>query len=421
VATEFGIIGTSIWQQNMALLERLTVSRESKLEKLAELKKALHLDELVYLSTCNRVEFIYVSSGEFSGDDLLHRLVDYFFRDGRQISFFPNDFYHYTDKEAITHMFRTVSSLESLVVGETQITGQFKTSCQEAAEAGLAGDGILKVAEEALAVAKKVKRETGLGNGSVSMASLAGNEIAAHLKGIDKPLIALVGAGEMSVKLARIITKNNLGNMLFVNRTIEKAQGLADEFGGEVMALTDFQQAPPAVAAIVTATACPEAILDKDFVSKLPTDDRQVLCIDLAIPRDFALEVAYESGVVLLDIPHLKQKGNGNLRKKFVEVSKANQIVKEAVHKFLSDRIKLSLKPIFENSFNESLELAQRALNDLFAKRVTSLDAEDQEAVSQLVKKLIGHSAFQPAKSLSEHLAQEHTKLNLTSLRHEAI
>ena len=421
MAAEFGIIGTSIWQQNMALLERLTINRETKLETLNELKKALHLDELVYLSTCNRVEFIYVTSGDYTGDEVLHRLVDYFFRNGRQISFFPNDFYHYTDKEAITHMFRTVSSLESLVVGETQITGQFKSSCQEAVEAGLAGDGILKVAEEALAVAKKVKRETGLGEGSVSMASLAGNEIAKHVKDMDQPLIALVGSGEMSVKLARIIKKHQLGRMLFVNRTVEKAQGLADEFGGETISLADFQQAPPAVAAIVTATACPDAIFTKDFVAKIPAGDTKIMCIDLAIPRDFALEVAYESNVLLLDIPHLKQKGNGNLRKKFVEVSKANQIVKEAVHKFLSDRIKLSLKPIFESSFNESLQLAQRALDDLFAKRVTSLGEEDQEAVLQLVKKLIGHSAFQPAKSLSEHLAQEHTRLNLTSLRREAI
>ena len=135
---EFGIIGTSIWQQNMPLLEKLTLDRETKIEQLQQLKEVLGIDELIYLSTCNRVEFFYANEESNDRGNLLHRLIDFFFADGSDMNFFPNDFYNYTGKEAITHLFRTVSSLESLVVGETQITGQFKDAFQEAFDNKLA-------------------------------------------------------------------------------------------------------------------------------------------------------------------------------------------------------------------------------------------------------------------------------------------
>ncbi|HKK20370.1 MAG TPA: hypothetical protein VJ983_02780, partial [candidate division Zixibacteria bacterium] len=218
---ELGILGTSVWQQNQPLLERLTLDREARNEQLAELKAALGISELVYIATCNRVEFVYTTSDVLPGNQVLHRLIDFFFRDSREINFFPNDFYHYTGKEAITHVFRTVSSLESIVVGETQITGQFKQAVEDAQEAGLAGMYLEKLANEALNVAKRVKRETGIGNGSLSMASLAFEEMQASLSDRKNAVVALIGAGEMTRKVAAYTNKAGLGELLFVNRTVE--------------------------------------------------------------------------------------------------------------------------------------------------------------------------------------------------------
>jgi len=410
---EFGIIGSSVWQQNLPLLESLTLDREDKIDKLHQLKSSLEISELIYLATCNRVEFIYASTGRYSSSQIFHRLLDFFFAKSPGINFFPNDFYQYTGREAVTHLFRTVSSLESLVMGEAQIAGQFKAAYQEAAEAGLAGPFLSRLGDEALNVGKKIKRETEIGKGAQSMASLAFAEMDKHLRGVKDTAIALVGAGEMTRKFAKYINKVDLGSLLFVNRSLDKAEKLADEFGGRAIALSKFIDAPEAVDGIVSATASSEPIFDNDFLTKLLASEKPVLCIDLAIPRDFAPEFASDSKIHMVDIPYLKAKSNGNLRKKFLETGKANEILKLSVHRFLSDRMEVSIKPIFRESFNESIELAQTALEDLFEKKVTSLNDDEKQAVLRLVTKLIGHSSFQPARKLSDHLAQMYSQLNL--------
>ncbi|MBK7141712.1 MAG: glutamyl-tRNA reductase [bacterium] len=420
----FGIIGTSIWQQNMPLLERLTIDRQVRPAEVARLKQVLGVDELVYLATCNRVEFLYASSKKVTPGKLLHRLIDYFFRSEREISFFPNDFYHFTGREAILHLFRTAASLESLVVGETQITGQLKQAHQDALEYGVAGTVTSGLINEALVVAKRVKRETNLGVGALSMASLAASELQERLNGIDTPLVAIVGAGPMTQKIAKYLNEHLVGRLLFVNRTVAKAEALAEEFGGQAMSFEQFVATPGPVNAIISATSATEAVFDSAFLNRLSDSGTPVVCIDLAVPRDFSAEFSSDPRVTLIDIPHLKSRGNGNLRQKFVEAGKANEIVRDAVNQYLADRVELTLKPIFHDSYQESLELANRALEDLFTTKLASLDDSGREAVKRLVTKLIGHSSFQPVKILSDRLAATQTELTiteLTSTRKEAV
>jgi len=412
---EIGVIGTSVWQHNFPLIERLTIDRDQRDMALEQLKRRLGLTELIYLATCNRVEFLYIHPGGSEGGKLLHGIIDYFFQGKRDLSFFPNDFYQYTGREAISHIFRTVSSLESLVVGETQITGQFKDAVAAATETGLAGPHLESLSREALNVARQVKRDTDIGAGSVSMASLAASELSKSLKDRNNPVVALVGSGPMTRKLAKHLRKQPGVELLFVNRTVDKAQALADEFGCGALLLADFLAQPPVVDGIVSATAASEPILDRAFLDRLSLD-RTVVCVDLAVPRDFSIEFAESDKTVLLDIPALKARGQGNLRQKFVEASKANEIVREAVNRYLAGRIEGSLKPIFQSSYQQSLDVARRALDQLFDKRMPDMAADDRDAVIHLVNKLIGQTAFQPARILSDRLAEMRSSLTLNEL-----
>ena len=412
--TEFGILGTSIWQQNMSLLERLTINRDERERILPELKAHLGVEELIFLSTCNRVEFIYVTSSDAGSSRVLHKLIDFFCCNGQELNFFPNDFYHYAGREAITHLFRTVSSLESLVVGETQITGQFKQAFQDSAEIGIAGPALDALARQALLVAKQVKRDTTIGVGAVSMASLASTQLAPILNKGAVPVIALVGSGEMTSKVARYIQELGEAELLFVNRTLAKAEQLAEMFNGCAMSLEDFQTQPEAVAAIVSATAAIEPVFDADFLNRLKKNDQPIICVDLAIPRDFADAFNHSDHVSLIDIHALKSRVQGNLKQKFVEAGKADEIVRTSVNKFMSDRIEVSLKPIFHDSYQASIELAREAIDDLFANRKSTLPVEEKERVMRLVTRLVGHSAFQPARVLADRLAQSRTELNLS-------
>lgn len=409
-SVEVGIIGTSIWQQNMPLLERLTIDREFRQEELTRLKNALGLQELIYLPTCNRVEFIYLSSGLYSCDHLLHGIIDYFFKGGRDLNFFPNDFYQYSGKEAVTHLFRTVSSLESLVLGESQITSQFKQALQDAQEYGIIGPALTHLAGEALTVSRKVKRDTELGNGMVSMASLAFTALKESLEGRKNPVIALVGSGEMTVKFARYLKESRLGELLFVNRTLSKAESLAARFGGRAVSLDDFKRMPDAVDGIMSATAANDPIFDGNFMKTLPLTDGPVVCIDLALPRDFSLDFAGDNKIILIDIPSLKTRGNGNVKRRFVAAGRANTMVKQAVAEYLLKRMEVSLRPIFKSSFDESQRFANRTVDDLFDYRLAELNDDQKQAVRELAGKLVGFSSYQPVKCLSATLAGSEPK-----------
>lgn len=414
---EIGILGTSIWQQNSALMAALTLPRENRAALLVELKTALEVEELVYVATCNRVELIYAANSRETGDRILYRLLDFFFSNGRSLSFFPNDFYHYQSREALTHLFRTVSSLESMVLGENQIAGQFKTALDEARELGLAGTALDILGQRAVLVARKVKAETNIGAGNVSMASLAALEIQQLSEISEKGLtVALVGAGEMSRKLAGYLHKLNVSRIIFVNRTVERAEDLAKRFGGEAVSLDNFLNAPGEIDVVVSSTGADGAIFDGLFVDLIADLPRPLLCIDLAMPPDFADELKSDSRCRVVDIQMLKGRAQANLRRKFVEADRANAIVREAVEQFLTSRVEVSLKPIFAESYQQSLRLANSALNDLFSKRLTSLSEEDQQAITRLVEKLIGHSVFQPAKELSDRLVK--VQHNLDQLQH---
>ncbi len=400
-----GIIGTSVWQQNLPLIEKLTIDREIREIEVQRLKQKLGLTELIYLATCNRVEFIYVQNEQVNTQNPLHPLLDFFFSNGNDISFFPNDFYHYTGKEAVSHLYRTVSSLESLVIGETQITGQFSDAWNWAKEIGLSGPTLNNLAGDTLRVAKRVRRETEIGRGAVSMASLAMNALNTQLKDCEHPRIALTGSGPMTVKCAQYLKKQISCDLIFVNRTVSKAEALADRFDGEIISLESFIENPGKVDAIVTATAARDAIFDCTFLDRLLSNNKHVVCIDLAIPRDFCDAFADSENISLVDIAELRIREQRNLRKRFVKVNRANEIVAEEVEKDYANRIETTLKPIFKQSYQESLAMAKNAFSDLFEKRVTSLDEKDKEAVMNLVAKVLGHSSFQPAKLLSDHLA----------------
>jgi len=410
----FGIIGTSVWQQNTPLQERLTIDRDARPVVLRKLKQQLGLDELIYLGTCNRVEILYaIPYASISAGRILHRLIDFFLSGRPCINFFPNDFYCYEGREALTHLFRTVSSLDSLVIGETQITGQFKEAWQEAQRLGLCGEVLSQLARESLLAARRVKRETEIGRGSLSMASLATESLMEQLGDISNPRVALTGAGSMTVKLAQYLRENTKAELLFVNRTLDKAKDLADRFGGAAAPLSEFSTAPGRLDAIFSATAAPTVVFDEATLKALTAENNRVTCIDLAVPRDFCSAFNWHHQICFFDIPRLKARGTKNLRRKFIETEKANRIINEEVNRYIAHRYELSLKPIFAESHRESLALARKALDDFFSRNLTNLNQNQLNDLQRLITSLISKSTFHPMHTLSSRLIDRDAPLAL--------
>ena len=333
-----GIIGTSVSQSNIALLEKFTLNRENRIEKLAEIKKALKLDELIYLSTCNRAEFIYIARQGVSPDSVLNGLLDYFFSKGRDVDFYPNDIVMHNGEAAIKHLFMVVSSMKSLVIGETQITDQFKQAYYEATLYGLAGKNLSLLASEALKVTKKIKSQTEIGHGALSMASLALSHIEELIPDRKNPAIALIGSGEMTAKMAKYVFKHYPSSILFVNRTLENIRKISEKYQSRAMSLEQFLEEPPTVDVIVSSTASPSAIFDTGFLEKLKIFNKPILCIDLAIPRDFTPEYTSSEFIRHVDMVHLRTHSEENLRKKFRTSTQHYDCVSQAFQR-LSDYV----------------------------------------------------------------------------------
>ena len=413
-------IGVSVSSGNMELLEQLTIAPEKRATELARLQKALGVEELLYLATCNRVEFIVATTEEVTATDVRNRLLDFFFSSGRDINFQPSDLKAASGASAVRHVFRVVSALESVVIGETQITGQFKAALQDGLDLGLVGARLEPFAKESLQVARQVRNETDLGRGSVSMASLVMDELSERSVITPATKVALVGSGEMTVKVATYLKTLNVTDILFTNRTVSKAQALAERFNGRAICMEGFLAAPPEVDVIVSATSAPEPIFGERFLSSLKPHQKKVHCVDLAIPRDFAEIFAESEKAELIDIPLLQSKRDTNLHKKFREVDKAGEIVEIAVGRFQRSHIERTIRPALKESYQVSMEFAMKTSAKLLETHLADYPPELSKHIESLMRKVVGFSSAQFGHAVAAHLSHDAGDHMLTEMCEEA-
>lgn len=406
-----GIIGTHInsqtkESQGVRLLGRLTISQENRDELLPKLKDYIGVDELVYLATCNRVEFVFSADETVSVTDIRNRILDFFFRDNPRISFSPNDFYAKSGIQAGRHLFSVASALDSLVIGEAQILGQIKDAYFSASENGLAGDQLASIFQRVFKVAKKVRTETSLGKKSVSMVSLATSLIQKVVADEGDIPVALIGVGEMTRKMATYLTGRGITNIIIVNRTEFKAVALADEFGGSGMSLDSFLTMTPDVRIICTSTGSPNPIFTDESVRGLMQHNDKLLFIDLAIPCDVEIEKTVENGLEIYNIDDLKKISDKNRRQRFRDVDKAHAIISNEIDQYRRRIVESELKPVFNLSYQEAREYADDGLERLFSKSLAHIDDKDRKQISRFVEKLVGYTTYLPAHTLADRIAK---------------
>lgn len=403
---KLGIIGVNIRSQNLKLLEHLTIDPSERISRLEELKTFAGLSELVYLATCNRVEFIFIRSGRGQSNDIRNRILDFFFRDENCIPFSPNDFYVKSGFDAARHLFEVASALDSLVVGEAQILGQIKDAYAYAGENKLIDKMLPRVFRHVFKVAKKVRTETDLGKRSVSMVSLVTSTIGQVIQAEGDVPVALIGVGEMTRKLAKFLIGRKIKNIIFVNRTHAKAVELMELYGGQAMSLDDFLTASPKARIVCTATSSTSPIFTTESIKELQAVNPQILFIDLALPRDVDVENNVENGIEIRNISDLKHIAEQNRRERFRDVDKAREIVSREVIRYRKETIEEQLRPVFNQSREQSHEFAASGLNRLFDTQLSHLESSDREAISRWVDKMVNYVTYQPARSIADRMVE---------------
>ena len=348
-------------------------------------KNALGLEEFMYLSTCNRVTYIFYTHQEVDIDFITRLLKEAnpgltdegLDRIERHVSL-------YEGVEAIQHIFEVAGSIDSLVVGESEIFRQFRAAYQQALEAGHTGDNLRLLEIMAVQVAKHIYSHTRINEKPLSIAALAGQSILGAFTSQDA-CIALVGAGETNTLVARFLHKHGYHKLLIFNRSIDKAIHLAEEVGGKAFgldALTRIENFD----ALVVCTSSQQPIVTPNLWQQWPTQNKKTyLLVDLAVPANVDAGVMSLPNVNYVNIDQLRELADRNLNFRRQEISIAKTIVDEAVEQFktlyMERQVELALSALPE----EVKKVKEKITSEVFRHKLDLFSAEQKEVIDEIL------------------------------------
>lgn len=320
------VAGLSYKTTPVEVREKLAVHRSRLQCSGCRLKLRGGLQEVVLLSTCNRVEIYGVSPW-------IHGRVQALFQELTNSDFdFTPHLYVKEGVAAAKHLFSVASGLDSLVIGETEITGQVKNAYQQAKDAGLVGKKMNRLFQTALSVVKQVRTNTAIGRGATSVGSVA-VELAEKVFDTDlaNKTVMILGAGKMGEACVKHLAKRGAQTVLVANRSFERAEKLAAEFGGRAVRIEDSAAAMTAADILVSSTGSPDIVLKRAEVEKiLPARrNRPLVLVDIAVPRDIDPAVAELPDVFLYDIDDLEAVVRENTKNREHELALCHRIVDE--------------------------------------------------------------------------------------------
>jgi glutamyl-tRNA reductase len=379
----------------LALREQVVISAENLVQALRDLVDRNPVKEAAIISTCNRTE-IYCDTAE--PRQALRWLADY-----HQLKTQHLDPYVYQlpREHAVKHAFRVASGLDSMVLGEPQILGQFKDAVRTAEEAGTLGLLLNKLFQRTFSVAKAVRSETDIGASTVSMASAAVRFAERIYPSISKQSALFIGAGEMIELTATHFGARHPKHMTFANRTVERAQHLAERFRGRAISLNDLPSQLAVHDIIVTCTASMLPIIGKGLIESAlrARKHRPLLIVDLAVPRDVETEVGALDDVFLCTVDDLGRMAREGLDVRESAVAQAEAIIETQVGDFMQWLDNRELVPTIRALRDD----AERARRREVERAVRNLARGDnaQQVLEQLSHSLTNKFLHAPTHALN--------------------
>jgi len=394
-AKHISLIGVNHKSTPLEVREKisLTGGYEEALRRLKEQR----MPECYALSTCNRVELIWVSDDpERTTPDMLRFLF------GDAVA--PDDWntysYVYHNSDAVNHLFRVSSSLDSLVVGEAQILGQIKEAYRYASEYGCTGPLLNKLLHKSFSVAKRVRSETKIGSAAVSISSAA-VELARKIFGnLSEKKVLLIGAGEMAELAAEHLLGQGVAGISVANRTLSRAVDMAKRFNGTACSLEELSSQMETADIIISSTGATGLIIESDEVKPLMRIRRNqpLFFIDIAVPRDLDPKLNDIENVFLYDIDDLSQVVEMNRSEREKEAVKAGRIVNEETLKFSKWQEGLSVTPTILALRRKADRICSLELEKTLGRM--NLSAADREKIEKLGHAITAKMLHDPMKFL---------------------
>jgi glutamyl-tRNA reductase len=391
------IIGTHQRICPVAVRERLAFGPANIQPALQALRA--YADEGFIISTCNRVEIGGLVSDGDGEQALMRFLTDSHHLSAEELA--PHLYIH-TGAEAVKHLFRLASGLDSMVLGEDQIQVQIKASLAEARAAGMAGQLISRLLESALAVGKLVRTQTGIARSHLSVVSVALDIARDALGDLAERRVLIVGAGrmaELALKHLRGATSDALG---IANRTYERAQELASAYGATAYPFEQLEEAIAAADVVVSCTAAPELVISAEMLARARAgrETPQVL-LDLAVPRDIDPEVAQLPGVRLVGVDDMRAICEANRAARTAEVARAEDLVAAEVARFMDWLAMQQVVPTIRALRERAETIRATELQRTLAK-LPDLSPREQEAIGALSMAIVNKLLHQPIATLKD-------------------
>ncbi len=389
----------------LAIRERLAFASRERIEQAyAELRRRIPGCEAVILSTCNRVE-LYLASPADNADQTRNQLAQ-FLSEFHQVPLdeFVGELQAASDSEAVWHLFEVISSLDSMVLGEPQIVNQVRQAYREAEEFGVCGPVVHSLFQSAIRVSGRVRSETKLAEGRVSIASVAVGDFAKSIfDNFGDKLVLIVGAGEMAEETLRYLKDEGVREIVVVNRSPERAERLAKEWGGRVEPWADLDHWLGRADVIVSTTGADKPIVDvaRFRKARAAVAGRPAFILDLGAPRDFEPGVRNLDGVYLYDIDSLSRTCEENRHARVREIDHARRIVAEEQRRFMEEFHHRASGDVFARLMQDWHGISKEELGRLFNK-LPHLTPKDREAIERSVERIVNKLLHPPLTVLKD-------------------
>jgi glutamyl-tRNA reductase len=395
---EIFVLGTSTSVAPSSVRQRLHVS-------LDEVYRGLHglvgrsdlLLEAVPLSTCGRLELYGVSARPTRAIRVLQDMVAA--RTATRAGELESHTYVRHGDGAARHLFRVAAGLDSVVFGEAQILGQVQAAMEHPAAAKVAGTLLTRLFQQALAAGKRVRAETEIGRGSASVVGAALKLLQAEMGPIAGRTAIVVGSGETGALIARLLRKEGLGRLVVVNRTLERASGLAAALGGEAYELGELPRLLATADVVVGAAGQAGDLLTAAVLSPIAeAHPRARFLLDLAHPRNFSPDVATLDKVRLLDLAQIFERVAAAREARSAQVPRAQEIVDEEVNRFTTWRRSREAASVLRGIREQVMAIAESEVS----RRSRGLDEREREDLQRFARSLARTLLHAPTVAIRE-------------------
>lgn len=380
------IIAFTHKQIDLQSLGKLVICDQSLNDRLSNIRSTLQINEIFYVGTCNRVEFIFTSPHQLDSAFIRRFLVvlDMGLPDA-YIDKFLENVTVYEKQEAFNHLLRTSCSLESLVVGEKEILAQLRKAYENGRKAGFTGDYMRVIMSRVVKTAKEVYTKTNISKNPVSVVSLAYRKLR-DLNMCSNSRLLIIGAGDTNKNIAEYLKKHKYSNFSIFNRSFEKGQQLAEKLNGKAYPLEELQRFDKGFDVIITCTGATEPIITPEIYKNLLNGEtsRKVI-VDLAIPNDTHPDVVCNFPIHYIEVESLKETARMNIQHRYNELVNAEEIIAENIKDFELTLRQRRIEVAMSSVPQKIKEIKHNAVNAVFANEINTLDENSRLVLERVL------------------------------------